>query len=57
MSDTFKVGSVVYLKSGGPAMTIIGSAVGGAQCIYFQKESELFHREVIPFEALTQSEP
>lgn len=34
MSDTFKVGDVVYLKSGGPAMTVVDKREGYILCMW-----------------------
>lgn len=40
--DTFKIGDIVQLKSGGPIMTIHGEHMyGGAICQWFNKNEEI----------------
>ncbi|MGL5447581.1 MAG: YodC family protein [Rhabdaerophilum sp.] len=43
----FKIGDVVQVKSGGPAMTVL--AVGDeVECVWYGEESETFRREKLP---------
>ena len=35
MPDKFKVGDVVYLKSGGPAMTVVDKREGYILCMWY----------------------
>ena len=49
----FKVGDVVQLKSGGPAMTVIDTKEEAAvECLWFGDVSETFRREILPVIAL-----
>jgi uncharacterized protein YodC (DUF2158 family) len=53
----FKIGDVVQLKSGGPAMTVVG--MGGTEsveCLFFAEGSEAFRREQLPTAALESVE-
>ncbi|MCA1951706.1 MAG: YodC family protein [Hyphomicrobiales bacterium] len=43
----FKIGDVVQVKSGGPAMTVI--ALGDqVECLWFAEASETFRRDMLP---------
>jgi uncharacterized protein YodC (DUF2158 family) len=37
---TFEPGEVVALKSGGPAMTVIGLKEDGVQCLWYAETSD-----------------
>lgn len=43
----FKIGDVVQVKSGGPAMTVL-AAGESVECLWFAEASETFHRESLP---------
>lgn len=45
----FKIGDVVQLKSGGPAMTVV--AMGDAEqveCLFYAEAADMFRRETLP---------
>ena len=48
---TFAAGDVVFLKSGGEAMTVVAIEDGEAMCLWTGDEGDLF-REMIPTVAL-----
>ncbi len=48
----FEPGDVVFLKSGGQAMTVAAVDEGNIECLWIGEEGELF-RETIPGIALT----
>lgn len=48
---TFPAGSIVVLKSGGPAMTVVAASEEGVECIWMSDVGEL-SRDVIPAIAL-----
>lgn len=48
---TFPAGSIVVLKSGGPAMTVVAANAEGVECIWMSDVGEL-SRDVIPAIAL-----
>ena len=52
---TFSAGSIVVLKSGGPAMTVVSADDEGVECIWMSDVGEL-SRDVIPAVALEQVE-
>lgn len=43
----FKIGDVVQLKSGGPAMTVL-TVSDEVECVWYGEESETFRREKLP---------
>lgn len=52
MSQSWKVGDVVALKSGSPALTVIGRATeGDVLCAYFKSGSD-YVKVLIPADAL-----
>jgi len=51
----FPAGSIVVLKSGGPAMTVVSADEAGVECIWMSDVGEL-SRDVIPAVALEQVE-
>ena len=60
MSDNkISSGTVVYLKSGGPALTFLGggASAGGYPCMYYKKATDSFEKVLIPYEALTLVKP
>jgi uncharacterized protein YodC (DUF2158 family) len=52
---SFSAGSIVVLKSGGPAMTVVTADDEGVECIWMSDVGEL-SRDVIPAVALEQVE-
>jgi uncharacterized protein YodC (DUF2158 family) len=54
--ETIEVGSVVALKSGGQAMTVIAVDSDSAECLWCGEEGDLF-RENIPTVALQIAQP
>ncbi len=48
---TFAAGDVVFLKSGGEAMTVVSIEVDEAMCLWIGDDGDLF-REMIPTVAL-----
>lgn len=52
---TFSAGSIVVLKSGGPAMTVVSSSDNEAECVWIGDIGEFF-RHAIPAIALEQVE-
>ncbi|MDR2007909.1 MAG: DUF2158 domain-containing protein [Alphaproteobacteria bacterium] len=60
--EEFKVGDIVYLKSGSPAMVVLNVFEGAAtmnvvDCIYFNPSNgEITHKDITPF-ALTKIKP
>ncbi|HWK94858.1 MAG TPA: DUF2158 domain-containing protein [Pseudolabrys sp.] len=52
---SFSAGSIVVLKSGGPAMTVVSADEEGVECIWMSDVGEL-SRDVIPAVALEQVE-
>jgi uncharacterized protein YodC (DUF2158 family) len=52
---SFSAGSIVVLKSGGPAMTVVAANEDGVECIWMSDVGEL-SRDVIPAVALEQVE-
>ncbi|RDV02349.1 DUF2158 domain-containing protein [Undibacter mobilis] len=52
---TFLAGSIVVLKSGGPAMTVVAATEEGVECMWMSDVGEL-SRDVIPTIALEQVE-
>jgi hypothetical protein len=51
-----KVGDVVFLKSGGPAMTVNATENGNADVFYVSKDRRLRPRYDIPFGCLTKDQ-
>lgn len=51
----FKIGDVVQLKSGGPAMTVLATGEE-VECLFYGEESETFRRESLPAFALERVE-
>lgn len=51
----FEPGDVVFLKSGGQPMTVVGKTEQDIECIWLGEEGELF-REAIPSIALSTYE-
>lgn len=47
----FPAGSIVVLKSGGPAMTVVASSEGEVECVWMNEVGEL-SRDTIPAIAL-----
>ena len=45
---TFEPGEVVALKSGGPAMTVIGLKEDGVQCLWYAETSDEVKTTVVP---------
>lgn len=45
---TFEPGDVVALKSGGPAMTVIGLKEDGVQCLWYAETSDEVKTTVVP---------
>jgi uncharacterized protein YodC (DUF2158 family) len=45
---TFEPGDVVTLKSGGPAMTVIGVKEDGVQCMWYAEASDEVKTAVVP---------
>jgi len=52
---TFSAGSIVVLKSGGPAMTVVAAKEDGVECIWMSDVGEL-SRMVIPVVVLDEVE-
>ena len=52
---TFSAGSIVVLKSGGPAMTVVSADEEGVECIWMSDVGEL-SRDIIPAVVLEQVE-
>ena len=48
----FKIGDVVQVKSGGPAMSVLSMTAAGeshqVECLWFAEGAEAFHRETFP---------
>ncbi|HUZ74556.1 MAG TPA: DUF2158 domain-containing protein [Stellaceae bacterium] len=61
MADTFKLGDVVRLKSGGPAMTVVGLVGGGGVCVaWFDGTTLMRHTsgpDMFPHDALERTNP
>jgi uncharacterized protein YodC (DUF2158 family) len=51
----FNPGDVVFLKSGGQAMTVVKVEGDGVECIWISEEGKFF-REKLPLVALMRSE-
>jgi len=49
----FEPGDVVFLKSGGQSLTVVGVDEDNVECMWIGEEGELF-RETIPSVALTK---
>lgn len=43
----FKIGDVVQVKSGGPAMSVLNEG-DQVECLWFAEGTEAFHREKFP---------
>lgn len=43
----FKIGDVVQVKSGGPAMSVLTEG-DQVECLWFAEVAEVFHREMFP---------
>ena len=57
VSEVFTPGSVVYLLSGGPAMTVVGITGGGvAECVWFDTTGHV-QKAYFPAFLLTNSKP
>ncbi len=52
---SFSAGSIVVLKSGGPAMTVVSADEEGVECIWMSDVGEL-SRDIIPAVVLEQVE-
>ena len=44
----FEAGSIVQVKSGGPAMTVTGSGGEGVHCLWYAESSDEIRTAVIP---------
>lgn len=51
----FKIGDVVQVKSGGPAMTVLSEGEE-VVCLWFAEGTEAFHRERLPAACLESVE-
>lgn len=47
----FKIGDVVQVKSGGPAMTVVAPG-DEVECLWFSEGTETFRRDKLPATAL-----
>jgi uncharacterized protein YodC (DUF2158 family) len=56
ISDTFEVGATVALKSGGPALTVLGQAGDRVHCVFFSDELGEFKEAMLPVVALVPAE-
>lgn len=50
----FKVGDVVQLKSGGPAMVVISTSIIGAECQFYNEKRGEYDSIIIIHEALEE---
>ena len=50
----FKVGDVVQLKSGGPAMVVVSTSTIGAECQFYNEQRGEYDSIVIIHEALEE---
>ena len=50
----FKVGDVVMLKSGGPAMVVVSTSTIGAECQFYNEKRGEYDSIVIIHEALEE---
>lgn len=48
----FNIGDVVMLKSGGPALTVIGVGADGITCVWYADSDDNFRTTVLPPETL-----
>ncbi|MCA0399386.1 MAG: YodC family protein [Proteobacteria bacterium] len=48
----FKIGDVVQMKSGGPAMSVVSTTDEKAECLWFAEGSETFQRDTFPMACL-----
>lgn len=62
MSDTFSVGDVCWLRSGGPKMTVVKESFGGseeghgqmANVVFFTEDGNRLNRDRFPCSALVK---
>ncbi|HUB65159.1 MAG TPA: DUF2158 domain-containing protein [Methylocella sp.] len=54
-SLSFEPGDVVALKSGGPAMTVIGVKEEGVQCVWYAEAADEVKTGVVPAIALEKA--
>lgn len=52
--DNVKVGDIVWLKSGGPALTVSRVEAVGAQCSWFTKD-DVYYTDSFPIVCLTDN--
>jgi uncharacterized protein YodC (DUF2158 family) len=52
----FAVGDVVELKSGGPALTVLGQIGDRVHCVFFSDEIGEFREAILPVVALTEAD-
>jgi len=52
---TFEPGDVVALKSGSPAMTVIGVKDDGVHCVWYGEETDEVKTDVVPAIALEKA--
>ena len=55
-TEHFEVGDVVWLKSGGPAMTVATDAGTFVTCMWFDSEGHV-HSERFPASLITEAPP
>jgi uncharacterized protein YodC (DUF2158 family) len=54
---TFEPGDVVELKSGGPAMTVIGLKEDGVHCLWYAESTDEVKTAVVPTICLEKATP
>jgi uncharacterized protein YodC (DUF2158 family) len=54
---TFEPGDVVELKSGGPAMTVIGVKEDGVQCLWYAEAADEVKTTVVPAICIEKASP